>query len=78
MNLPATPTTYEGQLVARVAELLPELDTVARLELLGAMEADDMRTSLAFIATLFPQAFDFALVRDRALVGRLHSSEGAR
>jgi hypothetical protein len=64
-------TTYEGQLAGRVAELLPGQDTDARLELLGAMDPDDMRTSLAFIAGMFPQAFDFGLVRDRKLVERL-------
>ena len=30
-----------------------------------------MSTSLAWIAAMYPQVFDFALVRDRALAGRL-------
>jgi hypothetical protein len=64
-------TTYEAQLTARAAELLGELGTDGRLELLAVMDADDMRTSLAFILSRYPQVFDFALVRDRALVDRL-------
>jgi hypothetical protein len=63
--------TYEGQLAERVAELLPDADSAERLELLGAMDPDDMRTSLAFIVSMYPQVFDFALVRDRHLVERL-------
>jgi hypothetical protein len=64
-------TTYEGQLAGRVAELLPGLATDERLELLGAMDPDDMRTSLAWLVSFAPQVFDFALVRDRAMVERL-------
>jgi hypothetical protein len=71
MTVNTTPTTYEGQLAARAAELLGELGTDGRLELLNVMDADDMRTSLAFILSHYPQVFDFALVRDRALVDRL-------
>jgi hypothetical protein len=72
MNDSTTPTaTYEGQLAERVDELLPDLNTDERLELLDVMDPDDMRTSLAFIAAMLPQAFDFALVRDRKLVDRL-------
>ena len=63
--------TYEGQLAERAAELLPDVDHDARLELLGAMDPDDMRASLAFIATMYPQVFDYGLVRDRKLVDRL-------
>lgn len=63
--------TYTAQPAQHAAELLPDMDSDARLELLGAMDPDDMRTSLAFIASMYPQAFDFALVRDRATVGRL-------
>ena len=63
--------TYEGQLAQRVAELLPDVDLDARLELLGVMDPDDMRTSLAFIVSQYPQMFDFALVRDSKLVERL-------
>jgi hypothetical protein len=70
MTVP-TPPTYESQLAERVAELLPDADNAERLELLGAMDPDDMRTSLAFIISQYPQAFDFALVRDRKLVERL-------
>ena len=63
--------TYEGQLAERVGELLPGLNSGERLELLAAMDPDDMSTSLAFIAAMYPQVFDFAIVRDRALAGRL-------
>ena len=70
MNVPPN-GTYEGQLAARAAELLGELGTDGRLELLGVMDPDDLRTSLAFIASRYPQVFDFALVRDRRLAGRL-------
>jgi hypothetical protein len=63
--------TYEGQLAERVGELLPDLNAGERLELLGAMDPDDMSTSLAFIAAMYPQVFDFAIVRDRALAQRL-------
>jgi hypothetical protein len=66
-------TTYEGQLAERVAELLPDADSAERLELLGVMDPDDMRTSLAFIISQYPQVFDFALVRDRKLVERLQA-----
>jgi hypothetical protein len=66
-----TATTYEGQLAGRVTDLLPGLGTEERLELLAAMDPDDMHISLAFIAAMYPQVFDFALVRDRALVDRL-------
>jgi hypothetical protein len=62
---------YEEQLAARAAELLPGARTAERLELLGVMDPDDMRTSLAWLASHAPQMFDFALVRDRALVERL-------
>ena len=64
-------TTYEGQLAQRAAELLPDLAIPKRLELLGAMDPDGLRTSLAFIASMYPQVFDFALVCDRAMVERL-------
>jgi hypothetical protein len=67
----AREATYEGQLADRVAELLPGLGTDERLELLGVMDPDDMRTSLAFIVSQYPRVFDFALVRDRKLVERL-------
>lgn len=68
---PATAATYEGQLAERVSELLPDLGAGERLELLGAMDPEDMSTSLAWIAAMYPQVFDFAIVRDRALAGRL-------
>ena len=67
----ATVATYEGHLAARAAELLPGLGLDERLELLGAMDPDDMHSSLAWLAGAFPQMFDFALVRDRELVARL-------
>lgn len=67
----ATGASYEGQLAARAAELLPDANTDERLELLGVMDPDDMRTSLAFIVSQYPQVFDFALVRDGKLVERL-------
>jgi len=70
MTVP-TPPTYEGQLTVRVDELLPGLGTDERLELLAAMDPDDMRTSLAWLVSYAPQVFDFALVRDRQLVERL-------
>ncbi|HET6192236.1 MAG TPA: hypothetical protein VFE59_35160 [Trebonia sp.] len=36
------------------------------------MDVDDMSAALAFVAGMYPQVFDFALVRDRALVERLN------
>jgi hypothetical protein len=69
-NVPAA-ATYEGQLAQRVAELLPGMGTDDRLELLGVMDPGDMCTSLAWLASHAPQMFDFALVRDRAMVERL-------
>ena len=71
MNLPPA-TTYDQQLAERAAELLPGIGTDERLELLGVMDADDMSAALAFVAGMYPQVFDFALVRDRALVERLN------
>jgi hypothetical protein len=68
---PTTTTTHDAQLAERVGELLPDLNAVQRLEMLGAMDPDDMSTSLAWIAAMYPQVFDFALVRDRALAERL-------
>jgi hypothetical protein len=35
------------------------------------MDPDDLRTSLAWLVSYAPQVFDFALVRDRAMVERL-------
>ena len=70
MNVPPA-TTYDDQLAARVADVLPETDTAERLELLGVMDPDDMRTSLAWLASHAPQMFDFALVRDLAMTERL-------
>ena len=67
------PATYEGQLAARVTELLPDVTTSERLELLGVMDPDDMRTSLAWLISHAPQLFDFALVRDAAMVDRLEN-----
>lgn len=66
-----TPAT--AQLAARVAELIPGLATPERLELLGVMDPDDMRTSLAWLISYAPQMFDFALIRDRAMVERLQA-----
>jgi hypothetical protein len=63
--------TYDKQLAALVAELLPDLSTDGRLELLRVMDETDLRTSLEWLAGHAPQMFDFALVRDRALAGRL-------
>ena len=51
--------------------MLPDTDTAERLELLGVMDPDDMRTSLAWLISHAPQLFDFALVRDLAMVERL-------
>jgi hypothetical protein len=73
MNLPPA-GAYERQLAERSAELLPGAGLEERLELLGVMEADDLRTSLAWLASHEPRLFDFALVRDRALVERLRES----
>ena len=70
MNVPPT-STYEGQLTTRVDEMLPGLGADERLELLAAMDPDDMRASLAWLVSYAPQIFDFALVRDRKLVERL-------
>jgi hypothetical protein len=67
----AAAATHEGQLAGRVGELLPDLNQTERLELLGVMDPDDMSTSLAWIAATYPQVFDFAIVRDRGLAGRL-------
>ena len=49
------------------------MDTAQRLELLGVMDPDDMRSSLAWLISHAPQMFDFALVRDRAMVERLEA-----
>ncbi|HEX9041652.1 MAG TPA: hypothetical protein VF838_11580 [Trebonia sp.] len=62
---------YDAQLAGRAAELLPGIGTAERLELLGLMDPDDIRTSLAWLAAAHPEIFDHSLVRDRALVGRL-------
>ena len=72
-KIPQAPggATYEGQLAERVGELLPDLNRAERLELLGVMDPDDMSTTLAWIAAMYPQVFDFALVRDRGLAERL-------
>jgi hypothetical protein len=67
------PTTYEGQLAARAADVLPDTDSAERLELLGVMDPDDMRSSLAWLISHAPQMFDFALVRDLAMVERLEA-----
>ena len=42
-----TNVTYEGQLAERAAELLPGLATAERLELLDAMDPDDLPVVLA-------------------------------
>jgi hypothetical protein len=65
-----TATTYESQLAERVGELLPDLNTDERLELLAVMGPDEMSTTLAWIAATYPQVLDFALVRDRGLAGK--------
>ncbi len=72
-TIPQAPggATYEGQLAERVGELLPDLNRAERLELLGAMDPDDMNTTLAWIAAMYPHVFDFAIVRDGELAGRL-------
>ena len=53
--------TYERQLTARAAELLPGIGTDERLELLGVMDPDDLRSSLAWLASHAPQMFDFVM-----------------
>jgi len=70
MTVP-TPPTYAAQLAQRAAELLPDVDLDARLELLGVMDPDEMRASLAWLLSAHPQVFDHCLVRDRQLVERL-------
>ena len=72
-TIPQAPggATYEGQLAERVGEMLPDLNSAERLELLGVMDPDDMSATLAFIAARYPQVFDFALVGDRELAKRL-------
>ena len=70
MNLPS-PGTYDGQLAQRAAELIPDMNNAERLELLNAMDPDDMRASLAWLAAYAPRMFDFAFVRDREMVERL-------
>ena len=77
MNVQPPVATYEAQLARRAAELLPALRGEDRLELLGVMDMSDLRSSLAFIATRYPQVFDFALVRDRKLVERLQERLGS-
>lgn len=62
---------YERQLAGRAAELLPGIGLEERLELLGVMDEDDLRTSLAWLASHDPALFDAALVRDRKMVERL-------
>jgi hypothetical protein len=66
-----SPGAPEPTLAARARELLPDLNLTERLELLGVMDPDDMRTSLAWLAGTAPAMFDAALVRDRNLVERL-------
>ena len=66
-----TPATYDGQLAARVADVLPDTDAAERLELLGVMDPDDLRASMAWLISYAPRLFDFALVRDLAMVERL-------
>jgi hypothetical protein len=75
MNTNPPAATYEGQLAARIVELFgaDDLNTAERLELLGVMDPDDMRTSLAWLVSYAPQMFDFALVRDQAMVERLQA-----
>ena len=68
---PLDQASYQGQLAERVDELLPDLDTDGRLELLGVMTPDDMRSSLAWLLAAHPQAFDHSLVRDEAMAVRL-------
>jgi hypothetical protein len=63
--------SFEVQLAGRVAELLPDQDGESRLELLNVMDPDDLRTSLAWLISYAPRTFDYALVRDRALVEQL-------
>jgi hypothetical protein len=71
MNTNPPAATYDAQLAERAADVLPDTDTAERLELLGVMDPDDMRTSLAWLVSHAPQLFDFALVRDLAMVERL-------
>ena len=73
MNTNPPAATYDAQLAARVADVLPDTDNAERLELLGVMDPDDMRTSLAWLISHAPQLFDFALVRDLAMVERLEA-----
>lgn len=69
MNVPRVP--YGAQLAERAAELLPDADHDARLELLGVMDEADLRSSLAWLLSYAPHVFDYSLVRDRAMTRRL-------
>jgi hypothetical protein len=64
-------TTYEGQLAARAAELLPGIDADLRLELLDLMDDEGARSCLTWIISAHPEVFDHSLVQDRDLVDRL-------
>lgn len=66
-----TPPAHEAQLAERVGELLPDLNADERLELLAVMTPDEMSATLAWIATAYPNIFDYAIVRDRGLAKRL-------
>ena len=70
MTIP-TPGSDDTQLAGRVREMLPNLTGDDRLKLLNVMDEGDMRTSLAWLISYAPQLFDFALVRDRKMTGRL-------
>lgn len=64
---------YESQLAERAAELLPGVGLTERIELLSVMTPEDMRTSLAWLASYAPAIFDAVLVRDSTLAARLIS-----
>lgn len=66
-------SAYERQLAALIPQLLPGVRAEERLELLDAMTVADMRSSLAFVASMYPQVFDFALVRDQQLAVKLRA-----
>lgn len=70
MNTNST-ATYAEQLEQRVEQLIPNLDTSERLELLATMNADELRGAMAFVLTLYPGVFDKALVSNRAMLDRL-------
>jgi hypothetical protein len=63
--------TRDAQLEQRAAELLGPVGREQRLELLAAMDPDEMAACLTWLIGYRPVMFDYCLVRDRELAGRL-------